>query len=68
MMAGVVVEVGRATRLGTTIKAILQEAFGAINFSGSLPRATADGMDTESVPGMLLGRFISSSSRLCPTD
>ena len=54
IMAGVVEEVGRATELRTTIKAMLMEGFGVIGLSGDLLRAMADGMDSESVAGTLV--------------
>jgi len=68
IMAGVAVKVGRPTKLGLIIKAMVGEAFGAIDLSGNLPRATVDGMDSESVAGTLVvvasipGPFLSSSS------
>ena len=65
VIAGVAVEVGRATRPRTTIRAML-ETFGAIDLSGCLPRAMVAETASGRLAGTFLIPFLSSSSSLYP--
>jgi hypothetical protein len=58
---------GNVTRTGpAAIRALIEEGFGAINHSGDLPRATADGTCSERVAGSAMAGMVTVPSILDP--